>query len=100
MDWPGADDIAKALTPPNAIPPDEMTPEQKQQAQMAAQVQAMQLKNQLDMMQAALDKAQAEVGEVKAKTALYAAQAAAVPDNVKIKAAAEEAKARSTQLAD
>jgi len=101
FDFPGSDKMAeraRKLIPPGLA--EAETPEEQQAQQQAGQAQMVKTKLELEMALAELAKAKAEAEEIRAHTALYMAQAAAVPDNTKIKAASEEAKARSMQLND
>lgn len=92
QDWPMSDEIQKRLKkamPQNIVADDEEgagpTPEQQQQAAMAAQAQQMQLQAAQEAQQVASRKAQAELAEQVAKTRQAEAQAR--------KAAADAAKA-------
>ena len=76
MDWPGADQFAerlKKLLPPGVINPDEMTPEEQQQMQVAMQEQAQQAQMQQAAMQAEIQikmmEAELKQAELQAKVA-------------------------------
>lgn len=103
QDWPGADKIARTLRraqPPGLVDPEDMTPEMQQQQAAQAQAQEKQAALSEAMAQTTLAKAQAEVAEVQARTQKEQAEAAGIVAKSHIDAAAQQAKARSMQLAD
>jgi hypothetical protein len=103
FDFPGSDKMAeraRKMLPPGMLSQDELTPEEQQAQQVQQQVAQIQQRLTANMATIQLSKAQAEVDELEAHAELFRAQARAVGDNTHIKAAAEDTKARSTQLND
>jgi hypothetical protein len=103
QDWPGADEIARRLRsalPPGTVDQQDMTPQQQQDQQQAAQVQVQQAELAKRMAEAELAEQLAKVEEIKAKTALLNAQAQRATIEPRIKAAQADTDARSTQLND
>jgi len=101
FDFPGSDKMAeraRKMLPPGLVEPE--TPEEQAAQEGAARAAA--LKSEVDMKMAQTEIAEklATIEEKRARAALLREQAAAVPDNTRIKAASEETKARSTMLHD
>lgn len=92
QDWPNAEKFAERLRPPGTLDPDEMTPEQQQQAAQAAQQQAMQQQMQMQA-------AQLEMAAKEAETRLKIAQAEEAEANArKALAQADKAEAETMDL--
>ncbi len=103
QDWPMAEEIARRWRqqlPPGTIPDGDLTPEERQM--QAQQQQADNFKAQLAqrMAEAGVGKAEAEIGEIQARTQRELAQAQAAVGNMRIKAASEHTKSTSTELND
>lgn len=78
QDWPGADEIARRLRlqlPPGLVDTKDMTPQQLQAQQQAAQVQAQQMQMQNATALAALQKLQAETAQIRANVDALEARA-------------------------
>jgi hypothetical protein len=95
QDWPKSGEFAKRfkmLLPPGAIPPDEMTPEQQQAAQMQEQMAQMQAQVEQAMVEADLAAKQAKAANDEARARLAEAQAYKAIMDAQSRAADVEAK--------
>lgn len=103
QDWPGSEDISRRLRaglPPGVVSEDDMTDQEKANAQQQNQVNQQLAQHAAQSADIALEKARAEVRELTAKGDLLAAQAAAIPDKTRIAAAKEHAADKSRALND
>jgi hypothetical protein len=95
QDWPKSGEFAKRfkmLLPPGAIPPDEMTPEQQQAAQMQEQMAQMQAQVEQAMVEVELAAKQAKASNDEARARLAEAQAYKAIMDAQSRAADVEAK--------
>lgn len=103
QDWPDAEDIARRLRrglPPGMVLPDDMTEEEKAEAQQQNKVNTALAQHATEAADLALAKSRAEVKELDAKAELLRAQAEAIPDKTRIAAAKEHSTDVSRRLND
>lgn len=103
QDWPGADKLAARLRnalPPGILSPDEMTPQQQQNAAIAGQHQQQQVQNQQQMQTADYLAKQAQAMLDTARARNFAAEAANQPQKMDMEAMKTAGDLAHTQLED